>query len=142
VIGPILGGFLTVIDWRLNFFFNIPLGIVATWWAQKKLKEPGEFTNKERFDIRGMIHFTIAFVTGMVYISAAFLFGWTSLPMLATLIVAIVSLTAFFRHELRFPYPRIDLSLFKNRIFFFDQLDRPRSSDDPTNPLFSGSERV
>jgi multidrug resistance protein len=66
VIGPILGGFLTVIDWRLNFFFNIPLGIVATWWAQKKLKEPGEFSSKERFDIRGMIYFTIAFVTGIV----------------------------------------------------------------------------
>lgn len=23
VVGPILGGFLTVIDWRLNFFFNV-----------------------------------------------------------------------------------------------------------------------
>jgi MFS family permease len=122
VIGPILGGFLTVIDWRLNFFFNIPLGIVATWWAQKKLKEPGEFTNKERFALRGMIYFTIAFVTGMIYISAAFLFGWTSIPMLATLAVAIVSLTAFFRRELHFPYPLIDLSLFSNRIFFFGQL--------------------
>ena len=68
VIGPILGGFLTIIDWRLNFFFNVPLGIVATWWAWKKLKEPGEFTRKERFDLRGMIYFSLAFITGMVYI--------------------------------------------------------------------------
>lgn len=33
VLGPILGGFLTIIDWRLNFLFNVPLGIIATWWA-------------------------------------------------------------------------------------------------------------
>ncbi len=122
VAGPILGGFLTVIDWRLNFFFNVPLGIVATWWAWKKLKEPGEFSRDERFDVRGMIYFTIAFVTGMVYISAAFLIGWTSPPMLATLAVAVVSFIAFFRHEIRCPYPLIDLSLFGNRIFFYGQL--------------------
>jgi EmrB/QacA subfamily drug resistance transporter len=122
VVGPILGGFLTVIDWRLNFFFNVPLGIAATWWAQKKLREPGEFARTERFDLPGMIYFTIAFVTGMVYISAAFLFGWTSLPMLVTLAVAIVGFIAFFRHELRYPYPLIDLSLFRHRIFFSSQL--------------------
>lgn len=122
VVGPILGGFLTIIDWRLNFFFNVPLGIFATWWAHKKLREPGEFAKTERFDVRGMIYFSLAFVSGMVYISAAFLFGWSSLPMLAILAVAIVSGIAFFRHELRFPYPLIDLSLFKNRIFFFGQL--------------------
>jgi EmrB/QacA subfamily drug resistance transporter len=122
VIGPILGGFLTIIDWRLNFFFNVPLGIVATWWAQKKLVEPGEFSRTERFDLRGMIYFTVAFVTGMVYISAGFLFGWTSPPMLVTLILAIVGFVAFFRHELRYPYPLIDLSLFRHRIFLYGQL--------------------
>ncbi len=122
VIGPILGGFLTVIDWRLNFFFNVPLGIVATWWASKKLREPAEFNPEERFDLLGMIYFTIAFVTGMVYISAAFLIGWTSFPMLVILAVAVVSFVAFFRHEVRFPAPLIDLSLFRNRIFFYGQM--------------------
>jgi len=122
IAGPILGGFLTMIDWRLNFFFNVPLGIAATWWAQKKLREPGEFTYKERFDLAGMIYFTIAFVTGMVYISVGYLFGWTSLPMLVTLAVTVVSFVVFIRHELQCPYPLIDLSLFRHRIFFYGQL--------------------
>jgi EmrB/QacA subfamily drug resistance transporter len=122
VFGPILGGILTIIDWRLNFFFNIPFGIAATWWAQKKLREPKEFSATERFDPKGMVYFTLAFVTGMVYISVAFLMGWTSLPMLAVLAVALISFFAFFRHEKRFPYPLIDLSLFSNRIFFYGQL--------------------
>ncbi len=121
VVGPILGGFLTVIDWRLNFFFNVPLGMVATWWAWKKLREPAEFTGAERFDLQGMIWFTIAFISGMVYITAAFLIGWTSLPMLAVLGLAIVGFVLFFRQETRVPHPLIDLSLFRNRIFFYGQ---------------------
>jgi MFS family permease len=40
VFGPVIGGMLTIIDWRLNFFLNVPLGIAATWWARKKLREP------------------------------------------------------------------------------------------------------
>lgn len=122
VFGPILGGFLTVIDWRLNFFFNVPLGIVATWWAQKKLEEPGEFSRAEQFDWRGMIYFTIAFVAGMVYISVAFLLGWASPLMLATLAVAVAGLLLFLRHETRVLHPLIDLSLFRNRIFAYSQL--------------------
>ncbi len=122
VFGPILGGILTLIDWRLNFFFNIPLGIAATWWAQKKLKEPKEFSRTERFDLAGMAYFSLAFVTGMVYLSAAFLLGWTSLPMLAVLAVALVSFFAFFRHEKRVRHPLIDFSLFSNRIFFYGQI--------------------
>ncbi len=120
--GPILGGFLTLADWRLNFFFNIPFGVFATWWAQKKLREPVEFNKTEQFDITGMLLFTIAFVAGMVYISAAFLFGWTSFPMLLVLGAAIVSFILFFRHEKRFSSPLIDLSLFSNRIFFYGQV--------------------
>lgn len=122
VFGPILGGILTIVDWRLNFFFNIPIGIAATWWAQKKLREPGEFSAKERFDTQGMIYFTIAFVTGMIYISVAFIVGWTSPPMLIALAVALISGIAFFRHEKRSPSPLIDLSLFSDRIFFYGQL--------------------
>ncbi len=33
VIGPIIGGFLTMIDWRLNFFLNVPIGIAATIYS-------------------------------------------------------------------------------------------------------------
>lgn len=107
---------------RLNFFFNVPIGIIATWWAQKKLREPKEFTHKEKFDLKGMLLFTIAFITGMIYLSVAFMVGWASEYMLADLAVAIVSGYLFIRHEKRSPSPLIDLSLFKNRIFFYGQL--------------------
>lgn len=122
VFGPVIGGVLTIIDWRLNFFLNVPLGIAATWWARKKLREPKEFGHDERFDLAGMLYFTIAFLTGIAYISAAFLVGWTSLPMLAILAIALVSLYVFIRHERDCPFPLIDLGLFRERIFFYGQL--------------------
>lgn len=122
VFGPILGGALTIIDWRLNFFFNVPLGIIATWWAQKKLKEPKEFTHAERFDMKGMVYLTITFVTGMIYLSLGFMAGWTSAYMLAALAVAIVSGFLFYRQEKHSKNALIDLSLFKSRIFLYGQL--------------------
>jgi MFS family permease len=40
VVGPILGGVLTLIDWRLNFYFNIPIGLVTLYLGARYLREP------------------------------------------------------------------------------------------------------
>lgn len=121
VIGPILGGFLTMIDWRLNFFFNVPIGLAAAYMAHTRLREVKEFGGNEPFDLWGMLLFTVAFVTLTVYLSIGFLFGLLSVPMLVVLAVAIISLAAFIRRELTIPHPLIDLSLFKIRIFAYGQ---------------------
>ena len=122
VVGPILGGILTMIDWRLNFFFNVPIGIVAAYFAHTRLREVEEFSGVEAFDMRGMLLFTMAFVALTIYGSAGILFGYLSFPMIATLGIGVVSLAGFFRHEIRTPTPLIDLALFRIRIFAFGQL--------------------
>jgi EmrB/QacA subfamily drug resistance transporter len=121
VIGPILGGFLTMIDWRLNFFLNVPVGIAATIYAYHRLREVGEFYGEGSFDLRGMILFAVAFITLTVYASAGFLFGLFSLPMLLTLAAGLCSLIIFIRHEKTTPHPLIDLSLFSIRAFSYGQ---------------------
>jgi EmrB/QacA subfamily drug resistance transporter len=121
VVGPIIGGFLTMIDWRLNFFLNVPIGIAATIYAHYRLREVGEFFAEESFDLRGMILFAIAFITLTVYGSAGFLLGLFSVPMLLTLAAGLVSLFFFFRHEKSTPHPLIDLSLFSIRAFSYGQ---------------------
>lgn len=120
-IGPVIGGFLTLIDWRLNFFLNIPIGLFASYYAIKNLKEVREFSGLESFDIKGMILFAIAFLTLTVYGSAAIMIGLFDPLMLALLLIGLVSLWGFIRQELTFPYPMVDLSLFKSRIFLFGQ---------------------
>lgn len=121
VIGPIIGGFLTMIDWRLNFFLNVPIGIGATVYAHYRLRETGGFFEKETFDLQGMVLFSIAFVTLTVYGSAGFLFGLFSVPMLLTLTTGLVSLLLFIRHEKKTPHPLIDLSLFSINAFSYGQ---------------------
>jgi EmrB/QacA subfamily drug resistance transporter len=122
VVGPIIGGFLTMIDWRLNFFLNVPIGIAATIYAWYRLREVGEFEATESFDFRGMFLFAVAFITLTVYGSAGFLFGLFSPTMLLTLATSLVSLAAFIRHEKATPHPLVDLSLFSIRAFGYGQL--------------------
>jgi EmrB/QacA subfamily drug resistance transporter len=122
VVGPILGGVLTMIDWRLNFFFNVPIGIIAAYVARTRLHEVQEFTGSEPFDYTGMVLFAVAFVTITVYGSAGVLMGFLSVPMLATLVCGILALAGFIAHERKAPYPLIDLSLFRIRIFAYGQV--------------------
>ena len=122
VIGPIIGGFLTMINWRLNFFLNIPIGLYAIYFAWKRLKEVQVFSGNEPFDLKGMILFAIAFITLTIYTSAGFLLGLLNPAMLALLVTGLLSLWVFIRQEQNCPHPMIDLSLFQRRIFLFGQM--------------------
>ncbi len=122
VVGPILGGFLTLINWRLNFLFNVPIGIVTTLWAHLKLRDIAELPKGEKFDLEGMVLFTIAFIASMIYLTAGFVLGLTSPPMLLSLVIGIAGFAAFLRVEKRVTYPLIDLNLFRIRIFSYGQL--------------------
>ena len=122
VVGPILGGFLTLIDWRLNFLINVPIGIFTTIWAYYKLKDVAVLPKGETFDYKGMILFTIAFLASMIYLTAGFIIGLASLPMLLCLVIAIISLASFLRVERQTAYPLMDMDLFKIKIFSYGQL--------------------
>jgi EmrB/QacA subfamily drug resistance transporter len=122
VIGPIIGGILTVFDWRLNFFLNLPLGAAATVYAYYRLREIREFSTTESFDLAGMLLFAVAFVTLTVYGSAGFLFDLLSPLMLACLAVGLISLAVFIRREMTASHPLVDLTLFSIRAFSYGQM--------------------
>ncbi len=122
VIGPIIGGILTVFDWRLNFFLNLPLGAAATVYAYYRLREVREFSVTESFDLTGMLLFAVAFVTLTVYGSAGLLFDLLSPLMLACLAVGLISLAAFIRRETTASHPLVDLTLFSIRAFSYGQM--------------------
>ena len=122
VAGPILGGVLTLIDWRLNFFFNIPFGVVAIILAQWKLREVVDLDRHQQFDLLGLVYFTIAVIALMVYVGAGFIVGLLSPAMLAALVVGLISTWAFIRQEQQSRSPLIDLSLFRIKIFTYGQV--------------------
>ncbi len=122
VVGPILGGYLTIIDWRLNFFINVPIGIITTIWAHYKLKEIAELPKGQTFDLKGMVLFSIAFLASMIYLTAGFIIGLLSIPMLLSLFIAIISFAGFLHVEKHLNNPLISLDIFKIRIFSYGQL--------------------
>jgi EmrB/QacA subfamily drug resistance transporter len=90
-MGPPLGGFLTdAYGWQSIFLVNIPIGIVVIALACIVIKNDSHSTHRE-FDIKGAVLFSIALVSLLLALTFAEELGWTSLPVLGGLVIAIVS---------------------------------------------------
>jgi EmrB/QacA subfamily drug resistance transporter len=117
VIGPVLGGALVGISWHWVFWFNVPLGIVASLWAAWVLRDLGRVDQTRGLDLLG----TTLFVTGLtglvLAISKGGLSGWSDPVVVVGLASAAVLLPLFVLVESRGRAPMLDLSIFENRLF-------------------------
>jgi MFS family permease len=123
LIGLILGGLLSAIDWRLVFLVNVPVGLFGTVWAYLKLKEQTQPDKSKKIDWWG----NITFAAGLVLILIAFtigimptktsVMGWGSFKLWALMIPGIILMIAFVFIELRVKSPMFHLQLFKIRAF-------------------------
>ena len=115
-LGPVVGGLLVAIDWRLVFLVNVPIGIVALIVGWRRLPHvPGEAV--ERPDPLGVIYITAgvaALTFGLVKGSN---WGWGSASILAALLSGAVLTTVFVLHCLTSRTPLIHPSLFRSRSF-------------------------
>jgi len=117
VLGPVLGGALVAISWQWAFWFNVPLGLIAAFWAWAVLHELAKRDPERRLDLPGTLLF-VAGLTGLVYgISKGGIDGWSSQWVIGGLVTGLVLLPAFVLRELRTPAPMLDLSIFRNRLF-------------------------
>ena len=116
-IGPVLGGLLTSLSWRLVFLINVPLAvitIVITVGAVPALAISGL---RRRIDWAGASLFAAAMV-GLVYgLAQGQPQGWTAPETVVPLVVSAVCLALFIRVELRTRQPLIDFALFGRRNF-------------------------
>jgi EmrB/QacA subfamily drug resistance transporter len=115
--GPTLGGIITASwSWRWIFYVNLPLGMIgiaATAW----LLTEQHARKRERFDPLGALLLGV----GLAGLTGALSFGpelgWRSVPVLAMLTAAAISVGAVVPWELRHPNPTLDIRLFRNRVF-------------------------
>jgi len=111
-LGPVLGGFLTeYFGWRSIFFFNVPLGILATLAVTRVEGEWAEAGGKS-FDIIGSIILGFTLVTLM--------YGLSILPETMgfyLILGGVVGLILFYIIESRMESPVLDVGIFKNRSF-------------------------
>src|SRR5439155_21534127 len=110
--GPVLGGVLPLVSWRLIFFVNVPVGVAALCLVARIAPSP---SRRVPFDWAGQVSGVAAMgaVTyGAIEAGAA---GLTAPRVLAALGVAVVSFAMFLATEQRAAHPMVPLSLFRSR---------------------------
>jgi len=117
-IGPLVGGILTQqINWSWIFFINVPVGIAGIIVARFAIDESRDESEEQRLDLPGLISSGVGLFALTYGLIEANNYGWTSGRIIASFVVAVVSLAIFVLLELRQRLPMLDLSLFKNSTF-------------------------
>ncbi len=118
-MGPALGGqILHYFSWQAIFYINIPIGIVTALIVAKLLK--GGITDvarAESFDWAGSFLLVCCLSCFLVAITHGYDWGYNSAIFFLVIACSAVSGAAFIRIEIRIPYPIVELSLFKIRLF-------------------------
>ena len=114
--GVLLGGILTqYLDWRWNFFVNVPVGLVVVITALFILDRHDSTLDHSELDLPGAVLATgglISLVYGLVKAPTN---GWTATSSLIFFGVAIVALIAFVINEQRSKHPLVPLGIFRIR---------------------------
>lgn len=114
-VGPLIGGLLAPIDWRLLFYVNIPFVALALLFAWSAVPED-EPRVRARFDLTGVV------ALGMLLVSVAWVLTGLgrSLSDPATIAIAaatIAGVVLFVRFELAQPDPALPIALFRIAAF-------------------------
>ncbi|MGH7902986.1 MAG: MFS transporter [Candidatus Dormibacteraceae bacterium] len=123
LLGLILGGVLSAINYRLVFLVSVPVGVLGTVWAYLALRETATITRGQRIDWVGNATFGIGLTLLLVGITYGLLpyggspMGWSNPMVLGALGAGAALLLGFVLAETRIADPMFQLDLFKNRSF-------------------------
>jgi EmrB/QacA subfamily drug resistance transporter len=119
LIGPAIGGLLTdLASWRLVFFVNVPVGIVAALLVWRYLPQYQLMGGKKvKVDYLGAALFTAALVPILVGLTNKAGSEWTDPGVGGLMVLGLVFLAVFIFVESRVEEPIVPLSLFRIRSF-------------------------
>jgi EmrB/QacA subfamily drug resistance transporter len=115
-IGPLVGGALVDLDWRLIFWINLPVAVAAvaiTAIAAPESTDPG---SSRHIDVPGLLALTFG-LTAVVFALVQSRV-WGAAPVVLLAVLGLASLLAFWRVEHRSPAPIVDFELFRNGPYF------------------------
>jgi EmrB/QacA subfamily drug resistance transporter len=116
-VGPLVGGWMVDhLGWQSIFWINVPIGALALVLAARFVPESSDRAGRS-LDVPGQL----TAIVGLAALTYAFIeantYRWTSARILASFVVAAVSLTAFIIVELRGKTPLLQLKFFRDRTF-------------------------
>ena len=115
-VGPFLGGLLIAVDWRLIFWINVPLAIVAAFLALRCAPESRDEQSSGSLDLPGA-------ATGALALGAS-TYALVSAPgqgvspaVVGSAVLAVVAAVAFVFRERSTAHPMVPPNLFADRVF-------------------------
>jgi EmrB/QacA subfamily drug resistance transporter len=116
--GPVLGGWLVdTFSWRMIFFVNVPLGLLALVLAFWRMPESRDDEAPPGVDWRGGILATLGLGALAYGLTAASDHEWTDPTVLGAVLASVPLLAAFLWWQKRAPAPMMPLGLFRSREF-------------------------
>jgi EmrB/QacA subfamily drug resistance transporter len=114
--GVLLGGALTeLVDWRLIFLINLPVGLVLGGGALKSVPADAVRPRRRGLDLRGALLATLSLGALVFAASQADGAGWASTQTLGLGAAALVGLAAFAALELRTAQPLLRIQRLADR---------------------------
>lgn len=114
--GVLLGGILTqYLDWRWNFFVNVPVGIIVVATALLILDRHESDLDHNELDLPGAVLATGGLMSLVYGLVKAPVNGWTATSSLIFFGVAIAALALFVINEQRVKHPLVPLGIFRIR---------------------------
>jgi EmrB/QacA subfamily drug resistance transporter len=124
-LGPPLGGILThAFGWQSIFYINIPIGILVIALAMTIMRESKLETGRERFDVTGLVLFSVALSTLLVELTLGEQWGWIGWESVLLILISGLCWIGFILVERRMGQRALlDLRLFThNRLFAYANL--------------------
>lgn len=119
VLGPFMGGWITDnLDWRWNFYFNLPIGALALAGVFFLMPKIRSSIKDKSIDWSGAISLSIFLITMLLgFTFGGTTYAWGSIQIIGLFSTALIFFIIFLLAEKRAINPVLPLTLFKNKIF-------------------------
>lgn len=110
--GPVLGGFLSLVSWRMIFFINVPVGAVALLLLARAARSP---RREAPFDWTGQLSAVVAMGALTYGAIEAGADGFGTARVLVALALAVAAALVFVTAQARGKHPMVPLPLLRGR---------------------------